>query len=113
MTKALRRKRSARRKRLPVDDIPADAASFVRQGGIRRREADAGAKAAAEAMEAERRYWLPKLERWLKQGENPVGPYSLASDIKRIRRALGLPPQVRRVRELTRLRVRAYRQRQR
>jgi hypothetical protein len=92
----------------------ADAAAFVRQGGLAHLEAEAAAAAARAAVKAVRRQWLPVLQGWLKAGGlAPDVAEAIAADVKRIRRRLGLPLPVRHVRELTRLRVRAYRQRQR
>jgi hypothetical protein len=91
-----------------------DAATFVRQGGIRRREAAAARVATAKTIEAVRREWLPMLQGWLKGGElPPETEAAIAADVKRIRRALGLPMPVAHKRAMTRKRVAAYRERKR
>jgi hypothetical protein len=88
----------------------SDAAAFVRQGGIVRLENEAAKEAVADV----RRYWLPTLQRWLKAGDlTPEVADAIAADVKRTRRALGLPPTVAHLRALNRKRVQAYRERQR
>jgi hypothetical protein len=88
----------------------SDAAAFVRRGGIVRLENEA----AKEAVTAVRRQWLAVLQVWLKAGGlAPDVAAAVKSDIRRIRRALGLPPTVAHLRALNRKRVRAYRERQR
>src|ERR1700751_2574334 len=102
MRKTLRKGRKA-------DPLPIDAAAFMAQGGIRQREA----AVAAQAVTTERRRCLPVLERWLKAGSlAPEAAAAIAADVKRIRRALA-PPTPEQRREKTRLRVRAFRERQR
>jgi hypothetical protein len=92
----------------------AEAAAFVRQGGIAHIEAEAAAEAAQAAIKAERRRWLPVLQGWLKAGGlAPDVAAAIAADVKRLRRRLGLPLSVKYLRERNRLRVQAHRERQR
>jgi hypothetical protein len=101
MPKTLRKRRKG---------MPLDPTTFIRQGGMLACEA----KVAADAVAAERRFWLPVLQGWLRAGDlSPVPAAIIAVEVKRLRRALGLPPTVAHKRELNRLRVRAFRARQR
>ena len=89
---------------------------FLRAGGMAAIEQEA----ADQAIRDEREAWLPILERWLKEAmtnnEHPLMCAILESQIRRLRRLLHLPPYrgtaaIERRRELTRERVRRYRQR--
>ncbi len=60
------------------------------------------------------RRWLPVLQGWLKAGDlASEAKAAITADVKRIRRALGLPMPVAHRREMNRRRVKAFRERQR
>ena len=78
-------------------------------------------QAAQQAIERERRYYLPILEAWAKENDRKLAPDErrrLNQEIQRLRRCLKMPPPdpspeaIDRQRQLTRDRVRRYRQRQ-
>lgn len=95
---------------------PANAEAFLVGGCMRRLEYVAGARAADEAIRRERENWLPRLEAWLADADL-ADPYfsflsaGLRTEIKRLRKALGVRPPLEERREQARNRVRRFRKR--
>ena len=88
---------------------------FFLHGRMKSIEYAAGAKAAEEAIRAEREFWLPRLERWLEAcGSEPYFRVTLEEEIRRLRRCLGIrqePLTLDERRARTRERVRKHRAR--
>jgi hypothetical protein len=89
---------------------------LVRAGGVN----GLAAEAARQAIDRERRFWLPVLEAWLEQyvGRGIDGAadlYALAyltGEIRRLRRLTGISLSLEQRRAKTRDRVRRWRERQ-
>jgi hypothetical protein len=90
---------------------PASAKEFIESGGMRRLERRAAFHAAQEAVRDEREYWLWQLERWLQTVDRRADfvRLTLEAEIKRLRRALGIPQSDEERRAKTRERVRRHR----
>lgn len=96
---------------------PTNAEAFLVGGCMSQLEYIAGARAADEAIRNEREYWLPQLEAWLAEANSDDPYYSflsagLRTEIKRLRKALGIRPTLDERREQARKRVRRFRKRQ-
>jgi hypothetical protein len=87
---------------------PASPEELVRGGGMAKLEYLAGSRARDAAIRSEREWWLPRLEHWHAASEEPVR-LMLGKEIKRLRRALGIPSDPDRSRVLTRARVARWR----
>ncbi|MGE5242298.1 MAG: hypothetical protein ACM3NI_11680 [Bacteroidota bacterium] len=99
-------------------------ANLLEAGGVRRFEREAVAAAKAHALEVTRRTWLDVLERWesewfdrflhKKPRDRDYDEIAYVTlEIQTLRRALRIKPSAETVRQQTRDRVRAYRERQR
>jgi hypothetical protein len=67
-----------------------DLEEFVKVGGMRAIEYAIGAKAAQEAIQVEREWWLKRLEDWLRYYEHPYAVATIQGEIRRLRRCLGI-----------------------
>src|SRR5262245_7265608 len=81
-----------------------DPIAFLRTGGLEMAEAIAASEAAAAAVRAVRQYWLPILEEWLALEPAGLVRGYLETEVKRLRRRLGIKPTPAMVREQTRRR---------
>jgi hypothetical protein len=74
---------------------PPDVRAFVRQGGMRAIEYAIGVRAAEEAIKAERKSWLARLELWVQfYKDEDYFRAELQTEIKRLRRCLGISKEV-------------------